>query len=277
MSLQSHWERAAGEIRESVPSADLVTMEMDLSSLASVRRCAQEFLDSGLPLHFLINNAGVMCTPPGTTQDGIEIQMGVNHFAHFLFTTLLLDRIKASAPARIINVSSHCSSLFQKPTGIDLDNLRMEKGARYDTYNRYSQSKLANILFSTELQRRLGTDSGVVVTSLHPGVILGTNLSRSMGGNVLFDRAFWYWTLMLVGHLMRAKIVYKTIPQGAAPSVFCALSPDVIPGQYYFDNCQVASAEQHQRHPLVDDVDAAKKLWEATEKVLKEVATKEAK
>jgi len=270
-------ERAAKEIREAVPSADLVTLEMDLSSLASVRKAAQEFLDTGLPLHILINNAGVMFTPRGTTQDGIEIQMGVNHFAHFLFTTLLLDRIKASAPSRIISVSSHGSSLFQKPTGIDLNDLRMEKGARYDKFNRYSQSKLANILFSTELQRRLGTDSGVVVTSLHPGVILGTNLARSMGGALLFDRYVWCWSLKTIGPMIRSRTVSKTIPQGAAPSVFCALSPDVIPGEYYFDNCQVASAEQRQRHALVDDVDAAKRLWEATEKIIEEVATKEVK
>jgi len=270
-------ESAASGIREAVPSADLMTMEMDMASLASVRKCAQEFLDTGLPLHILINNAGLMNTPPGTTQDGIEIQIGVNHFAHFVFTTLLLDRIKASAPARIINVSSNGSLIFQTSTGIDLNDLCLQKRAHYDRYNRYGQSKLANILFTTELQRRLGTDSGVLVASLHPGAILSTKLGRSMGPGNLVDRDFWYWFPALMGSLKRRRWINKTIPQGAAPSIFCALSSDVIPGEFYFDTCQVASAQLYQRHPLVDSVDAAKNLWEATEKVLKEVATKETK
>ena len=142
---------------------------MDLTSLASVRKCADEFLKSGLPLNTLINNAGVMFSPRGHTRDGIEVQIGVNHVARFLFTTLLLDKLKASAPARIINVSSHASTIFQKTTGIDLDDLRLEKNVSYDKYNRYGQSKLANILFAMELQRRLGPDSGVTAVSLHHG------------------------------------------------------------------------------------------------------------
>lgn len=263
-------ERAAQEIREVVPSADLMTLEMDLSSLASVRKGAAEFLSTGLPLHILINNAGVMCTPRGTTQDGIETQMGVNHVAHFLFTTLLLDRIKASAPARIVNLSSNAALIFQRPAGIDFEDLRLEKRVHYDKFNRYAQSKLANILFSSELQRRLGTDSGVTVVSLHPGAILNTNLGRSMGGGLLFDLDFWCWLPNEIGSMRRRNWTTKTVPQGAAPSMFCALSPEVIPGEYYFDNCSVASPEQ--RHQLVNDTNMAKRLWEVTEKLIEEAA-----
>lgn len=262
-------EKTAQEIREAVPSADLVPLELDLSSLASARRGAEEFLQTGLPLHVLINNAGVMFTPRGTTRDGIETQMGVNHFGHFLFTTLLLDKLKASAPSRVVSVSSNGHLIFQKPGGVDLEDLRLEKNESYDRYNRYAQSKLANILFALELQRRLGPDSGVTAVSLHPGAIPTTNLGRSMGGSLLFDSHTWCWISTMVGSARARNWTNKNIPQGAAPSVFCALAPELAPGEYYFDDCQVAKPEK--RHPLSSDAEAAKRLWEATEKIISEV------
>lgn len=123
-------------------------------------------------LHILINNAGVMRCPKMLTNDGIELQLGTNHMAHFLLTNLLLDLLKQSAPSRIVNVSSLAHTRGQ----INVADLNSEQ--KYDSGDAYSQSKLANVLFTLELAKRL-TNSGVTANSLHPGIV-HTELGRHM-------------------------------------------------------------------------------------------------
>ncbi len=140
-------------------------LPLDLGSFDSIRACAKAYLDTGEPLHVLLNNAG-MAAHDGVTSDGFEITFGVNHLGHFLLTMLLLDRLRESSPARIVNVSSQGHYMARS---IDYDAMRTTKSSLMglDIYN---QSKLANVLFSAELARRL-EGSGITTYSLHPGVV----------------------------------------------------------------------------------------------------------
>lgn len=165
-------EKANGaieHIKKTVPHADLVPMQMDLSDLSTVKSFAQSFLDLDLPLHILINNAGIMACPKSFTKDGFEMQFGVNHLSHFYLTQLLTEKLKASAPARVVIVSSSANSQFVSDKGMDFDNLNAEK-KKYNAFSVYGQSKLANIYHAKELQRRFDEEGiDITVTSLHPG------------------------------------------------------------------------------------------------------------
>ena len=153
------------EVQTMAPGAKVEWLELDLASLASVRQCAQDFLSRGLPLHLLINNAG-LAGAKGITEDGFELAFGVNHLGHFLLTQLLLERIKSSAPARIVTVASRA---HRQARGIDWQALRAPTRSA-TAIPEYAVSKLANILFSAELARRI-KGSGVTTYSLHPGVV----------------------------------------------------------------------------------------------------------
>ncbi len=151
-------------------------MELDLASLASVRRFAQVFRAKYDRLDGLVNNAGVMATPQGKTEDGFETQFGINHLGHFLLTELLLDTLKASAPSRIVCVSSMAHAEMRGIVGeIDFDDLNFEK-REYSPYAAYAQSKLANVLHAVDLARRL-EGTGVSAFSVHPGWIR-SNLAK---------------------------------------------------------------------------------------------------
>ncbi|MEM1009424.1 MAG: SDR family oxidoreductase [Myxococcota bacterium] len=151
-------------------------MRLDLADLSSVRAFAKQFKEQFSRLDVLLNNAGVMNTPEKKTKDGFEMQLGVNHLGHFLLTELLLDVLKASAPSRIVNVSScfHDKAMGKKGH-IVLDDLNFEKRT-YNGWSSYAQSKLANVLHAKELARRL-EGTGVTAVSLHPGWVR-TNLAR---------------------------------------------------------------------------------------------------
>ena len=136
-----------------------------MSSLKSIRECCKEINSKEKSIDILINNAGIMMCPEMKTEDGFEMQIGTNHFGHFLFTNLLLDKIKKSTPARIVTVSS----IAHNEGHIDLDDIHFERRP-YGILVAYQQSKLANILFSRELAKRL-KGSGVTTYTLHPGVI----------------------------------------------------------------------------------------------------------
>lgn len=143
-------EEAVGAIRAEVPGARLETVELDLASLDSVRTAARRLRDHRSRIDLLINNAGVMTPPLGRTAEGFEQQFGVNHLAHFAFTGLLLDRILAAGDPRIVTVSS----VAHRRGGLDFDDLHW-RTRRYDRVAAYGQSKLANLMFAYELQRRL--------------------------------------------------------------------------------------------------------------------------
>ncbi|XP_058386262.1 retinol dehydrogenase 13 isoform X3 [Diceros bicornis minor] len=167
-------EAAAKDIRRETLNHHVNARHLDLASLKSIREFAAKIIEEEDQLHVLVNNAAVMRCPHWTTEDGFEMQFGVNYMGHFLLTNLLLDKLKASAPSRIINLSS----LAHVAGHIDFDDLNWEK-RKYDTKAAYCQSKLAIVLFTKELSRQL-QGTGVTVNALHPGVAR-TELGRHTG------------------------------------------------------------------------------------------------
>lgn len=157
-------ESVRDKIIEKTKNRNVRVMQCDLASFKSIRNFARTFLEQVPRLDFLINNAGVMGVPKSLTEDGLEMHMGVNHFGHFLLTLLLIDRLKESMHSRIVTVSSwgHTFVRFNK------NDLNSEKS--YNRFYAYLQSKLANVLFTTELANRL-KDSGVTATCVHPGTV----------------------------------------------------------------------------------------------------------
>ncbi|XP_050378731.1 short-chain dehydrogenase TIC 32, chloroplastic-like isoform X9 [Argentina anserina] len=238
---------AGTDVREEIlkenSNAKIDVMELDLSSMASVRKFAAEYNSKGLPLNILINNAGVMATPFKFSQDNIELQFATNHLGHFLLTNRLLETMKrtsreSSTEGRIVNVAS-LGHKFGYREGIRFDDINNE--SRHNKYRAYNQSKLANILHANELARRLKIkqEEGVEITanSLHPGEIC-TNLVRS---SLVYNR-----------------ILLKWIMQGAATTCFVSLHPQVkgVTGEY-FSGCNIIEPSSQAK-----DEDMAKKLWE---------------
>lgn len=216
---------AARDIRAQVPDARLETVAGNLAALEQVRMVADEIKRRFDRLDVLINNAGVMTSTRHESENGYELTFAVNHLAHFLLTNLLLELLRASAPSRVITVSS----MVHASGEIRFDDLQMRRG--YNGYRAYAQSKLANVLFAYELARRLD-GSGVTSNTLHPGVI-GTKLLHvgfSGGGPV---------------------------EEGARTPVYLATSPDVAEttGMYF-------SNERAERSASVSyDEELAKRLW----------------
>ena len=233
---------ALNEVAEKTSSSDLVLKQLDLASLASVHALAEDINKTEPKLHVLINNAGVMVPSElQKTQDGFELQMGVNHFGHFLLTNLLIDLLKSSQPSRIVVVSS--SAHWQTTSSyFKFDNINSEK--YYSKWDTYGQSKLANILFTRELAKRL-EGTGVTANSFHPGAIK-TELSRNMGGR---------FESMLMRFLF---LFFKTPTEGAQTNIYLAVSEEVegVSGLYFAD-CKVKQPSRGAR-----DDEAAKKLWE---------------
>ncbi len=190
-------------------------LKLDLSDLSSVRAAAATFLARDLPLHILVNNAG-LAGSRGITVDGFELSFGVNHLGPFLFTNLLLDTLKASAPARIVNVSSR--GHYRAKT-IHFDK-QQQKTASYTALPEYNSSKLANVLFTAELARRL-ENTGVTAYSLHPGVVASDIWGR-------------------VPQPIRgiAKRFMITVEEGAETTIHCAISPELAEQSgLYYDKC----------------------------------------
>ncbi|XP_059304761.1 short-chain dehydrogenase TIC 32, chloroplastic-like isoform X1 [Lycium ferocissimum] len=243
---------AGKDVREAIvkeiPAAKVDTMELDLSSLASVKKFASDYKSSGRQLNLLINNAGIMATPFMLSKDNIELQFATNHLGHFLLTNLLLEKMKETARktkigGRIVNVSSEAHR-FAYSEGIRFDKINDPKS--YSSWGAYGQSKLANILHANELTRRVKED-GVDITanSLHPGTIT-TNLFRHMG---VFNGS-------LVGSL--GKLLLKNVQQGASTTCYLALNPQVkgVSGEYFSDNNLATTTAMGK------DMDLAKRLWD---------------
>lgn len=219
---------ASGQRVESIP--------LDLGDLGSVRRAAAQFLDTGSPLHLLVNNAGVAGLR-GLTSSGFEVAFGINHVGHFLLTALLRERLEASAPARVITVSSRAHT---RVSGIDFDAVRRSTRSPLGI-REYQVSKLANVLFSAELARRL-SGSGVTTYALHPGVV-ATEVWRHVPGPLR--------RLLKLRPMLSAE-------QGAQTTLRCACDPslEAHSGRYYHD--------QLPRPPSTAGRDAtlAAELWE---------------
>lgn len=211
---------ALKEIEAAAPQAKLEFLELDLNSLAAVKKSAETFLATERSLHVLVNNAG-LAGRRGITEDGFELAFGVNHLGHYLFTRLLLERLEASAPARIVNVASKAH--YQAP-GIDYEAARQHTKA-VTGLPEYESSKLANVLFTRELARRLEGKS-VNAYSLHPGVV-ASDVWREVPGIV---RTVMKWFMI-------------SNEEGAKTSVYCASSADVADESgLYYDECQKKKA-----------------------------------
>jgi NAD(P)-dependent dehydrogenase (short-subunit alcohol dehydrogenase family) len=213
---QENGRRAIDEIARETGRRSLELLSLDLGDLDSVRRCAEAFLAAGEPLHVLINNAGV-AGGRGMTTSGFERTFGTNHVGPFLLTSLLLDRLRASAPARIVNVSSIAH--YEAP-GIDWEAVRRPTKS-LTGMPEYRVSKLANVLHAQELARRLD-GTGVTTYALHPGVIASD----------IWRRVPWP-----VRPLMKRRM--DTPEHGARTSLYCATAPELAAesGQYY-DDCR---------------------------------------
>ena len=223
------------DIQKDTGNTKVEFVQLDLGDLASVRKCADELLARNVPIHGLVNNAG-LAGQRGTTKDGFEIQFGTNHLGHYLFTRLLLDRIKQSGHARIVNVAS--ASHYQAKK-IDWTALR-EKTKTTTAMQEYAVSKLSNVLFTKELARRL-EGTGVTTYALHPGVV-ATDVWRRVPGP-------FRWVM---------KKFMVTPEQGAQTTLRCATAPELEKetGRYY-------DKDGKEKRParLADDADLARELW----------------
>ncbi|CAN0841240.1 Short-chain dehydrogenase TIC 32, chloroplastic [Linum grandiflorum] len=243
------------EILKEIPTAKVDIMNLDLSSMASVKKFASEYVSSGLPLNLLINNAGVMC-PYMLSTDSIEMHFATNHVGHFLMTHLLLDTMKATArdsnlEGRIVNLSSEIHRFTYKQ-GLRFDKINNEAG--YNTMRAYGQSKLANILHANELARRF-KEEGVNITanSLHPGLI-PTKVLRHTGVINAIINTF-------------GRFVMKNVQQGTATSCYVALHPQMkgVSGEYFNDS-NVSKAST-----LAKDEELGRKLWDFSLDLIKPV------
>ncbi|OBJ11851.1 SDR family NAD(P)-dependent oxidoreductase [Mycobacterium colombiense] len=243
---------AADRITAQSPHADVALAELDLTSLASVRTAAEQLRSTHDRIDLLINNAGVMYTPKSNTKDGFELQFGTNHLGHFAFTGLLLDRLLPVAGSRIVTVSSVGHRIL---ADIHFDDLQWER--RYNRVAAYGQAKLANLLFTYELQRRLAPHGTTIAAAAHPGMS-DTELMRNMPAP-------------LVGAFERiAPLVAQNPAMGALPTLRAATDPAVLGGQYYgpdglgqtrgYPKIVGSSAKSH-------DVDRQRRLWAISEEL----------
>ncbi len=243
---------AVAKIKSSAPKADVRVQQLDLASLASVREAAEGLRDDYDAIDILINNAGLMYPPQSTTEDGFELQIGVNHLGHFALTGLLLDRLLAADSARIVSVASIAHKIM---SDIDFDNLQSERS--YNRVAAYGRSKLANLLFTYELQRRLAAaDANAVALAAHPGVA-STELARN---SPFYIKAF--------------ELLYRPVLQspkmGALATLRAATDEAAIGGQYYGPNGpgevsgppKIVSSTRRSH-----DVTLQRKMWAVSEEL----------
>ena len=239
---------AAARIKKECPRADVDVMELDLADLSSVRKFAQDFTKRFSRLDLLINNAGVMVPPYGKTVDGFELQFGTNHLGHFALTVLLIDMLKNVSGSRIVTVSSGAHAFGM----LDFDDLNWEK-RRYNAWQAYGDSKLANLYFTRELQRRLDEEgSDALAVAAHPGWA-ATELQRHQ------------WWVRLLNNFFA-----QPAGMGALPTLYAATAPDVHGSEYFGPDgkgqmrgypVKVQSSKRSR------DMVVACRLWEVSEEM----------
>lgn len=238
-------EQAVKEIRAKTSNGELVVRKLDLSSLKSVREFAEKINREEVCVNVLINNAGIYQCPYELTEDGLELQMATNHFGHFLLVNLLLDKLKASVPSRVVIVSSG----LHKRGRIDFDNLDGKKG--YNKSAAYSNSKLANSLFARELARRTA-GTGLNVYCMRPGMVR-TELGRYVQFHPIVNFLAWPLGWLLI----------RDATSGCQTVVHCAVAEELdnVTGRFYA-NC----VEEPWTKAAQDD-ELATKLWQVSEQI----------
>jgi len=242
----------------------VTAMTLDLASLASVREFASAFNEKYSALNVLVNNAGVMNTDSRKTADGFDMQLGTNHFGHFLLTNLLTDKLRSSAPSRVVNLSSCYHNDAQGRTGhIDFDDLNFEK-RKYDGWTAYSQSKLANLLHARELAKRL--PEGVTAYSVHPGFVRSNLINNTLKHPIV---------KYIASPFLKAGNGMIEPWEGAQVSLHCILSDasDLENGAYYAQSNSPAgsgSGGWPLKSPLAEanDDEVSRRLWEESERLV---------
>ncbi|XP_063299698.1 retinol dehydrogenase 13-like [Pelobates fuscus] len=242
-------ENAAREVRGQTLNHNVYAKHLDLASTKSIKEFARSIRKEEEHVDILINNAAVMRCPNWKTEDNFEMQFGVNHLGHFLLTNLLLEKMKRSVNSRIINVSS----LAHIAGEIDFDDLNWEK-KKYNTKAAYCQSKLANVLFTNELAKRL-QGTGVTANSLHPGVAdteLGrhTGMHKSTFSSTVLAPLFWF--------------LVKSPKEAAQPSIYLAVNEEMagISGKYF------NGLKEKEPAPQALDEETARRLWVESAKLV---------
>lgn len=232
------------KIRQQTGNTNVKTRKLNLASLASIKCFAEGILSEEDRLDILINNAGVMGCPQWETDDGFEMHIGVNHLGHFLLTNLLMDLLKTSAPSRIVNVSSMIHSQGE----LDFEDINMKKN--YSPMAAYSRTKLALVLFTMELHRRL-KGSGVTANVVNPGPVY-TNLYRYFCHTYpLLDFIIKYFGFMGLYFVKNSK-------QGAQTTIYCAVDEKLVDtsGQYFSDCRRVTPSDASM------NIETAERLWD---------------
>jgi len=247
-------EQAIVKIREELPAANLKFIELDLANLASIRKFTEEFKLGYSRLDILLNNAGIMLVPFGKTVDGFERTVGTNYLGHFALTGQLLDRLSATPGARVVSVASNAHYAGE----MDFNDLLFDNGG-YAPMKAYGRSKLANLLFTYELQRRFqSTGNEVIALAAHPGIS-----ATELANHLFFNLISW-----LIQPVM--KLIFQSSAMGALPSLRAAVDPEAQGGQYYGPDGQ----GEKSGYPIVVDSNSASKneedasrLWDISEKL----------
>jgi len=249
-------DAALARVRSLSTGPEPELLAIDLASLASVRSAAAEVEARFHHLDVLMNNAGIMAVPKASTEDGLESQIATNHLGHFALTGLLLPRLLAAPSPRVVSVSSNAHRMGK----VDPDDLSFER-RRYSRWSAYGQTKLANLLFSSELQRRAvdhGTD--LVAAAAHPGYA-ATNLTSGPATGAAFLRP-----LLAVGD----RLVGQPDHLGALPQLYVATMPDVQPDDYWGPDSwreQRGYPTRVGRSERARDPEVARRLWERSEQL----------
>ena len=245
-------QAAVARITAATPKAEVSVQQLDLTSLDNIAAAADALRAAYPRIDLLINNAGVMITPKGTTADGFELQLGTNHFGHFALTGRLLDHLLPVPGSRVVTVSSNA----HRYGSVNFDDLQSERS--YNRLTAYGQAKLANLLFSYELNRRLAAKGApTIAVAAHPGTST-TELTRNFPA-LIRPAAEFVW-----------RLVAQDADKGALPTLRAATDPGVQGGQYYGPD---GFAEQQGHPKLVQsnskshDEDAARRLWTVSEEL----------
>ncbi|RYP91188.1 hypothetical protein DL770_002665 [Monosporascus sp. CRB-9-2] len=265
---------AIAEIKKEVPNADIAFLELDLASFDSIKKAAQQFVGENDRLDILMNNAGIMATPPGLTKDGYEIQFGTNHVGHALLTRLLMPLLEktaagANSDVRVINLTSNGQEWFAPPSGLLLEDAKTDMDS-LGRWARYGHSKLANIYFTKGLAKHYPQIKSVAV---HPG---GANTGLAdgitgLGTKLFLDRHSSPKVIILVtpleGLLHMAKMVFPDVSKGARNQLWASTArrEEVGSGRVYYP-----VAKEHPGRPLMNDHEKVDQLWEWTEAQFRE-------